>query len=90
MEFDWDDPNDREGNLWHILSQHPEMKTSRFIEEVFNTPSGDEVFYADTRGHKSFTVVEKTFRRRLYRIVFQNEGGHVQITTAFPISRRRR
>jgi hypothetical protein len=89
MEFDWADPNVRKANLWHILSQHPEMLSSAFIERVFTTTSGDETFATEVRGTKTFLVMEKTYRKRLYRIVFRTKGQHIHITTAFPISKRR-
>ena len=89
MEFDWADPNDRNGNLWHILSQHPEMLSSAFIEAVFSTTSGDEKYGQEIRGTRISLVMEKTYRKRLYRIVFKTKGQRVHITTAHRISKRR-
>ena len=89
MQFQWDDLNDHEGNLYHILSSHPEMRSSRFIELVFDTPSGDEDIYDSIRGKETYLVVEKTYRRKLYKIVFQKVGIAIRIKTGHRINRRR-
>ena len=88
MEFVWDDLSDQVGNLYHILNRHPEMESTRFIESVFSTPSGNEVFSTSKRGKETFLVVEKTYKRRLYRIVFQKVGDDIRIKTAHRISKR--
>lgn len=89
MKFDWDNLNDTTGNTYHLLSQHPEMRSTRFVEEVFLTPSGDEDFYESPRGRTTFLVVEKTYRRKLYRLVFRTNQTTVRIQTAMRITKRR-
>ena len=89
MEFIWDDPNDVDGNTYHILSGHPEMQSTRFIEQVFNTSSGDEVAYVSSRNGENFLVITKTYRRRPSKLVFQMQGGAIRIKTAYPTGKRR-
>lgn len=88
MEFIWDDPSDPEGNIAHILSDHPDIKPE-FIEEVFTTWSGDENVFGSTRNGVLFLVLEKTHHEKLYRIVFEKRGQKVKVKTAFRISKRK-
>ena len=90
MDFLWDDLNDPLGNIYHILSGHPEMQSTAFIEMAFSTPSGDEQGYTSTRGKKTYLVIEKTFRRKLYKFVFEKKGEEIKMKTAYRISRRGR
>jgi hypothetical protein len=88
MEFIWDDPSDPEGNVAHILSDHPNMKPE-FIEELFTTWSGDENVFESARNGIHFLVLEKTHQQKLYRIVFEKLGQQVKVKTAFRISKRK-
>jgi c-di-GMP-binding flagellar brake protein YcgR len=88
VEFIWDDPSDPEGNVAHILSDHPDMKPE-FIEELFTTWSGDENVFESTRNGIHFLVLEKTQQQKLYRIVFEKLGQQVKVKTAFRISKRK-
>ena len=88
MEFIWDDPSDPEGNIAHILSDHPDMKPE-FVEELFLTWSGDENVFESTRNGIQFLVLEKTHNQKLYRIVFEKHGQKVKVKTAFRISKRK-
>jgi len=87
VEFIWDDEDDQEGNLYHVL-RHTEMKDARFIEAVFSTMSGDEAVWTAQRGGETFYVMEKTYKRYLYKIVFQSVGNCIRIKTAHRISKR--
>jgi len=89
VEFIWDDPSDKHGNTHHIFSGHPEMKPTEFIERIFSTFSGDEDVYTSFRYGKNFLVMDKTFKRRLYRIVFEMQGEAIKIKTAHSIKKRR-
>lgn len=88
MEFIWDDPSDPEGNVAHILSDHPDMKPE-FIEELFTIWNGDENVFESTRNGIHFLVLEKTHQQKLYRIVFEKLGQQVKVKTAFRISKRK-
>lgn len=88
MEFIWDDLNDQEGNLYHILNRHPEMESSRFIETIFITRSNDEVFSKSIRKGETFLIVDKTYRRRSYRIVFQKVESKIRVKTAYRCNKR--
>jgi len=88
MEFIGDDPSDPEGNVAHILSDHPDMKPE-FIEELFTIWSGDENVFESTRNGIHFLVLEKTHQQKLYRIVFEKLGQQVKVKTAFRISKRK-
>lgn len=89
MEFIWDQAADVEGNVHHITVRHPEMLPTEFIERIFSTLSGDEDVYTSFRSGQNLLVMEKTYKRRLYRIVFEMEGSAIKVKTAFGISKRR-
>jgi hypothetical protein len=90
VDFLWDDLNDPHGNTYHILSGHPEMQSTTFIEKAFSTPSGDEQIYKSTRGNKTYLVIEKTFRKKLYKFVFEKNGTEIKMKTAHRITKRGR
>lgn len=88
MEFIWDDQDDPNGNVAHILSGHPEM-TLELIEEIFTTWSGDEDLFESKRNGAIFLVLEKTYKQKLYRIVFEKADESVKVKTAFRIKKRK-
>jgi hypothetical protein len=90
VDFLWDDLNDPLGNTYHILSGHPEMQSTAFIEKAFSTPSGDEQPFTSKRGRKTYLVIEKTFRGKLYKFVFEKNGAEIKMKTAHRISKRGR
>ncbi len=88
--FIWDPLSETDGNAYHVMSQHPEMKSTSFVEVVFDTLSGDEDLYNSWRNRKLFLILEKTYQGRLYKIVFQKEGSSIRVKTAHPLKKRRK